>query len=78
MALKERIFYGLICNESRVYRHWYTRFLLGGMDLERTRRVVNRIRKWHNWFYEWFEEGCRMEQMAEEALAHGNNECAKK
>ncbi|MFC1580239.1 alpha/beta hydrolase family protein [Thermodesulfobacteriota bacterium] len=78
MTLKERIFYGFVCSESRVYRHWYTRFLLGGMDLERTRRVVGRIRKWHNWCYEWFEEGCRMEQMAEEALADGNNECAKR
>ena len=33
MTLKERVFYGIVCSEGRVYKHWYTRFLLGGMDL---------------------------------------------
>ncbi len=78
MSLKERIFYGIVCSEGRVYRHWYTRFLLGGVDLERIRRVVGRIGKWQNWCLEWFEEGCRMEHMAEEALAQGNSECARR
>ena len=45
LTLKEKFFYSLICNENRVYKHWYTRFLLAGMDLERVRRVVNRIRR---------------------------------
>jgi len=48
------------------------------MDLERTRRVVTRIRKWTNWCFEWFEGGCRMERMAEEAMAEGNRACAKR
>jgi alpha-beta hydrolase superfamily lysophospholipase len=78
LSLKERIFYTVICNENRVYKHWYTRFLLSGVDLERIRRVVGRIRKWRNWCSEWYEEGCRMENMAEEALAEGNETCAKR
>lgn len=78
LTLKERIFYGVICNESRVYKHWYTRFLLAGVDLARTRRVVGRIPRWRNWCSEWYEEGCRMERMAEEALNDRNYECAKR
>jgi dienelactone hydrolase len=78
MSLKEKVFYGLICNENRVYKHWYTRFLLAGLDLERIRRVVGRIRKWRDWCAEWFDEGCRLEQMAQAAATEGKNECAKR
>jgi len=77
-TLKEKVFYGLICNEARVYKHWYTRFLLAGMDLERIRRVVGRIGRWKDWCYQWHQEGCRMEQMAMEARERGNRECAKR
>ena len=78
MSLKEKVFYGFICNENRVYKHWYTRFLLSGLDLERIRRVVSRIPKWRNWCAEWYEEGCRLEQMAHAAEAEGKNECARR
>ncbi|MHB9856691.1 alpha/beta hydrolase family protein [Streptomyces sp. YIM S03343] len=78
LTLKEKIFYRLVCNEARVYRHWYTRFLLSGVDLERTRRVVGRVHRWHDWCREWYEEGSRLELMAEDALAHGNRECARR
>ncbi len=77
-TLKEKIFYGLICSENRVYKHWYTRFLLAGMDLERTRRVVGRVRRWESWCSEWYDEGCRMERMAQEALDQGNRACARR
>lgn len=78
LSLKEKIFYGLICNENRVYKYWYTRFLLAGVDLERMRRVVGRVHRWRNWCSEWYEEGCRMERMAEDALTNGNRESAKR
>ena len=67
LTLKEKVFYGLICSENRVYKHWYTRFMLSGVDLERIRRVVGRIPRWRNWCSEWYEEGIRLERMAEEA-----------
>ena len=78
LTLRERVFYGLVCNESRVYQHWYTRFLLAGVDLARVRRVVGRIRRWRDWCREWFEEGCAMERMAEAALQQGRAQCAKR
>ena len=78
LTLKEKIFYGLICSENRVYKHWYTRFMLSGLDLSRIRRVVSRIPRWRNWCSEWYEEGLQMERMAEEALGAGNLECAKR
>jgi alpha-beta hydrolase superfamily lysophospholipase len=78
LTLKERIFYGLICNEGRVYQHWYTRFLLAGVDLARIKRVVGRIRRWRDWCAEWFEEGSRMERMAEAALEKGDVQCARR
>lgn len=78
LTLKERIFYGLICNESRVYKHWYTRFLLSGVDLARITRVVDRIPKWRNWCAEWYKEGLMLENMAEKALSEDNRECARR
>ena len=40
LSLKEKIVFSFIFNEKRVYQHWYTRFLICGVDLERIRRVV--------------------------------------
>ncbi len=77
LTLKEKIFYGLVCNETRVYQHWYTRFLLAGVDLERTKRVVRRIRRWRNWCAEWSDEGARLKTEAEAMLAQGNGETAR-
>ena len=77
LSIKEKVFYGLICNENRVYKHWYTRFLLCGVDLARIRRVVSGIRNWYSWCSEWGKEGDRLENLAEDALAHGNIHTAK-
>jgi len=78
MTLKERIFYGFVCNERRVYRHWYTRFLLAGVDLDRIVRVVSRIPRWRHWCAAWFAEGEKLERMAEKALAEGDVNCARR
>lgn len=78
MSIKEKIFYRFICNENRVYKYWYTRFQLAGLDLGRIRRVVGRIRKWDDWCSVWFEEGRRLEHMAGEALALGDRMCARR
>ena len=50
LSMKERIIYGLVMNEDRVYKHWYTRFLICGVDLDRCRRVVSRIDSWYEWY----------------------------
>ena len=78
LTIRERIFYDVICNEDRVYQHWYTRFLLSGVDLDRTRRVVARIHRWRDWCAQWYAEGCHLERLADEALATGNRACARR
>jgi len=72
LSVKEKIFYGLICNEKRVYKHWYSRFLICGVDLDRIRRVVARIKNWYGWCSEWHSEGEHLENLAAEALSKGN------
>ncbi len=78
LTLKERILYSVICDESRVYQYWYTRFLLAGVDLARVRRVVGRIRRWPDWCRKWFEAGCRLEHTAEAALAKGDTQFTRR
>lgn len=78
LSLKERVFYGLICSERRVYEHWYTRFLLAGVDLERTRRVVRRTRSWYRWCAEWHREGDAVARMGFEAREAGARETARR
>lgn len=77
LSLKEKIFYGFILNEKRVYKHWYTRFLICGVDLDRIRRVVSRIKNWYGWCSEWYKEGKALENLAEEALSKNNTITAK-
>ncbi len=72
LSIKEKVFYSLICNEKRVYRHWYRRYLNAGVDLDRIRRVVARITNWYAWCSEWSKEGALLEKLAEEALSKGN------
>jgi alpha-beta hydrolase superfamily lysophospholipase len=72
LTVKERFIYGFIFNEKRVYRHWYTRFLLCGLDLSRIRRVVSRVDSWAGWCEQWRLEGNRLSRLAEEAL-QGND-----
>lgn len=71
-SLKEKIFFGLVCNEQRVYRHWYSRFLLAQVDIDRIHRVVKRTRNWFHWLDEWSKEGVHLNSMAEKALSEGN------
>lgn len=78
LTLKERVFYGVICSERRVYEHWYTRFLLAGVDLERIRRVVRRTRSWYCWCEEWSKEGNALSAMAEEAIRSENEVTARR
>jgi len=71
LSLKERIVFSFIFNEKRVYQHWYTRFLICGVDLERIRRVVGRIKNWYEWCSEWSKEGESLENLAHDSLSKG-------
>ena len=77
LSIKERIVFGFIFNEKRVYQHWYTRFLACGVDLDRIRRVVARIENWYGWCSEWSKEGELLENLAQEALSKGNTYSAR-
>ncbi len=77
LSIKERVFYSLVCNEKRVYRNWYRRYLNAGVDLGRIRRVVARIKNWYEWCSEWSKEGELLENLAEEALLKGNTYSAR-
>ena len=72
LSLKEKIAFGFVFNEKRVYQHWYTRFLLCGVDLERIRRVVAKIKNWYQWCSEWVKEGEALEKLAGNALSNEN------
>jgi dienelactone hydrolase len=77
LSIKERIFYGWVCNEQRVYKYWYRRYLNAGVDLDRIRRVVARIKNWYAWCSEWSREGELLENLAEDALSKGNTYSAR-
>ena len=77
LSVKERIIYRFILSEKRVYRHWYTRFLICGVNLARIRRVVSRIKNFYGWCVEWVKEGETLYEMAEKALAQGNTYTAR-
>ena len=77
LSLKENIFYSLVCNEKRVYKHWYRRYLNAGIELDRIRRVVSRIENWYQWCFEWSVEGEQLAALAEKALDQGNTYSAK-
>jgi dienelactone hydrolase len=72
ISIKEKIFFGLICNERRVYHHWYSRFLLAQVDIDRIMRVVKRIKNWFHWLDEWSKEAAHLNAKAEKALSEGN------
>ena len=77
LSIKEKIIYRIIFNERRVYKKWYNRFLFCGVDLERIRRVVSRIKNFYNWCNEWSKEGELLESLAENELSKGNILTAK-
>ena len=78
LSIKEKIAFGIVFNEKRVYQHWYTRFLMCGVDLERIRRVVARIKNWYGWCSEWSKEGQFLENMAKDAEAHAEEDKKKR
>jgi len=77
LSIKEKIIYRFVFNENRVYRHWYSRFLIYGLDLERIRRVIPRIKNFYLWCREWSKEGELLEKLAEEALSKHNTYTAR-
>jgi len=77
LSIKERIIFRFILNERRVYKHWYSRFLICGIDLDRIRRVISRIKNFYGWCAEWSKEGDFLEKQAEDALSHSNTYTAR-
>jgi alpha-beta hydrolase superfamily lysophospholipase len=77
LSIQERIAYRFIFNEKRVYRYWYNRFLVSGVDLDRIRRVISRIKNFYGWCDEWAKEGEMLEKLAEDALSKGNTYSAR-
>jgi alpha-beta hydrolase superfamily lysophospholipase len=77
LSVKERIAYRFIFNENRVYKYWYNRFLVSGMDLDRIRRVIPRIKNFYVWCDEWAKEGEMLQKLAEDALSKGNTYSAR-
>ncbi|MHA1376750.1 MAG: hypothetical protein ACTSRG_00025 [Candidatus Helarchaeota archaeon] len=71
LTLKEKFIYRIILGE-RIYKHWYKRFLIAGVDLDRIRRVIKRIKNFYRWCSEWAKEGELVENLANEALRNGN------
>jgi dienelactone hydrolase len=76
-SVKEKIAYRFIFNEKRVYKYWYNRFLVSGVDLDRIRRVIPRIKNFYGWCDEWAKEGEMLEKLAEDALSKGNTYSAR-
>ncbi|MCP4133036.1 MAG: alpha/beta hydrolase [bacterium] len=76
LTLKEKLTFGFIFNEKRVYHRWYGRFFVFKMDFERLKRVVARVKNWYAWCMEWAREGEHLEKLADEAAANGNNTLA--
>jgi alpha-beta hydrolase superfamily lysophospholipase len=72
LTLKEKFAFRFIFNEQRVYRRWYGRFLVFGIDYGRLRRVVARVDNWLEWCREWAKEGSELEQKARSAQEKGN------
>ncbi|GAH19988.1 unnamed protein product, partial [marine sediment metagenome] len=77
LSLKEKIAYRFIFNEKNTYKYWYNRFLFCGVDLERSRRVISRIKNFYRWCDEWSKEGENLETLAQEALSKENIYTAK-
>ena len=77
LSVKERIFYRFILSENLVYKHWYTRFLICGVDLARIRRVVSRLKNFYRWCAEWTKEGENLLERAENALSNGDTYTAR-
>ncbi|TFG90657.1 MAG: alpha/beta hydrolase [Candidatus Atribacteria bacterium] len=77
LSLKEKIAYRFVLNEKNTYKYWYNRFLFCGVDLDRSRRVISRIKNFYHWCDEWSKEGENLENLAQEALSKENIYTAK-
>ena len=72
LSLKEKIAYRFILNEKNTYKYWYNRLIFCGVDLDRSRRVISRIKNFYHWCDEWSKEGENLENIAQDALSKGN------
>lgn len=72
LSLKEKITYRFILNERNTYKYWYNRLIFCGVDLDRSRRVISRIKNFYHWCDEWSKEGENLENIAQDALSKGN------
>lgn len=72
----EKTFYRFVI-EGKLYEYWYSRFLICGVDLDRIRRVIERIVDWDEWCSEWSKEGELLEDLAWHAVSKGNNHSAR-
>ena len=72
LSLKEKIAYRFIVNERNTYQYWYNRLIFCGVDLDRSQRVISRIKNFYHWCDEWSKEGENLENIAEDALSEGN------
>jgi len=77
LSIKEKIIYRFILNEKRVYKHWFSRLLICGVNLDRIRRVISRIKNFYGWCDEWSNEGEMLKNLAEAALSKGYTYTAK-
>jgi len=72
LSLKEKIAYRFIVNEKNTYQYWYNRLIFCGVDLDRSQRVISRIKNFYHWCDEWVKEGENLENLAQEALSKEN------
>ena len=72
LTRKEKFIYRFIFNDKRVYRHWYSRFLISNLSIDRIRRVISRINHFNDWCMEWANEGDLLNKLAEQALTNRN------
>ena len=77
LSLKEKIAYRFIVNEKNTYQYWYNRLIFCGVDLDRSQRVISRIKNFYHWCDEWSKEGENLENLAQEALSKENIYSAK-
>lgn len=77
LTAKEKIAFRFIFNEKRVYRRWYGRWFVFGLDYGRLNRVIPRIGNWFQWCHEWDKEGDEVEKLAGQAVKSGNTVTAR-
>lgn len=72
MKLRERIYARLVSMQKMITVTDYNRFLICGVELARSERVVKRVKNYFDWCNQWVKEGKELEELAEKARAEGN------